>query len=185
AHSFGRSTASWVSTNAYTNAFSRSASYLPDAPPSLGPYDWASVYLVHEGKVLEPEPSGVGAVIEEQVGHLNRAILGFDHVGLDLRLPAGALADEHAFQPVLGGHFDVDGRIYHELDGVIHGSTSFGRLREGCAGVWWLAGSFGKACLAGSFASDVPSLAALLPRRNAFSSRRPAESAEVQRTSTV
>ena len=58
--------------------------------------------LIHKPKGLEGHHAGGRAVCKEQVRHFKQTLLGLQDVRLYLRLQAGALVDDHPFQPVLG-----------------------------------------------------------------------------------
>jgi hypothetical protein len=63
---------------------------------------------VHEGEGGEANPTRGGAFLKEEVGHLGGPFGGLDHVRPDLDTHAGAFADGHLLQRVLGGDFQID-----------------------------------------------------------------------------
>jgi hypothetical protein len=80
--------------------------------------------LADERERLEAHPAGGRAVRKEKVRHFHETIFGFHHIGLDLRSQAGATANEHPFEPVLGRDFQIDCELFDKLDGVVHGVAS-------------------------------------------------------------
>src|SRR5262249_54056878 len=80
--------------------------------------------LAYERERLEAHPAGGGAVRKEEARHFHETIFRFHHIGLNLRSPAAATANEHPFEPVLGRDFQIDCELFGKLDGVVHGIAS-------------------------------------------------------------
>src|SRR5438045_2786912 len=87
---------------------------------------WAEAWSVHEGEAGERHIPRGGAVLEEEVGDLGRAVVGVNDVRLDLHARTCALADGNPFEWLLAGDFQVDRQWLGELDGVVHGSSLAG-----------------------------------------------------------
>src|SRR5262249_8359112 len=88
---------------------------------------------LHEGEERERNATRHGAVLEEEVSHLGRAVVRFHDIRLELSPEARAPANGDTLQRVFAGYLQIDRQRLVELYGVVHDipRTGLARLISG------------------------------------------------------
>jgi hypothetical protein len=79
---------------------------------------------VHKTEASKGHGARRGAILEEEIGYLDRTVFGFKYVSLDLRPQAGSWFDKHSLERVLARDFEINPPLHCKSDRVIHTLTS-------------------------------------------------------------